>query len=72
MRWDILGGCFEMGYIEVEGVRQAAGQVLEEYGKSLMQQSQKNSVTHFTRVCVFNHPLTEKSLQQSQKNQRVS
>ena len=70
MRWDILGGCFEMGYIEVEGVRQAAGQVLEEYGKSLMQQGQKNSVTHFTRVCVFNHPLTEpyeKSLQQSKK-----
>ena len=41
MRWDILNGCCEMGYIEVEGVRQAAGQVLE-YGKNL-QQSQGNS-----------------------------
>ena len=71
MRWDILGGCFEMGYIEVEGVRQAAGQVLEEYGKSLMQQSQKNSegftiltVTPFT-FYIFNHSRVRKILEVS-------
>ena len=45
MRWDILNGCCEMGYIEGEGVRQAAGQVLE-YGKNLQSQKYSEDITY--------------------------
>ena len=61
LRWDISR----------EGVRQAAGQVLEEYGKSLMQQSEKNSegfmIPTVSTFTLFTKPYG-KSLQQSQKN----